>query len=246
MSVTAGPPALRIRNLRVDVPSAAHDRAVAWWADALGGTPLAWGERSTRLDGARARVGVHVQRLDDGPGGYHLDVAAVEVDRAVAALVDRGATVVDDTQGRTVLRDPAGLPFCVVGDADEEQLSDDRTALHLRVLLLDVPAHLAAAEVAFWAAAFDVAPHREERYPDYTALVPVPGSTGPTNLYVQAIHDGPARMHVDLHAPDEGRRDEALARMLAAGAVEVGRFERWVTVRSPGGPLACVVPDAAG
>ena len=107
---------LRVRNLQVDVPADVHDAAVAWWAAALGGTPRATDEPEyTHLDGVRAPIGVHVQRLGDGVGGYHLDLetdgdVAVEVER----LVGLGATDVGPLAagepGR-VLADPAGRPF---------------------------------------------------------------------------------------------------------------------------------------
>jgi catechol 2,3-dioxygenase-like lactoylglutathione lyase family enzyme len=241
--------ALRIRNLQVDVPAAEHDDAVAWWSHALGGTPRRADDTYTHLDGVRARVGVHLQRLGEGPAGYHLDLEADDVDAEVRRLVALGAEDVGPVPGEdeeVVLRDPAGLPFCIAPVGQPQHLSDERgDGVHLRVLLLDVPADVADEEAAFWAAALGVQSHREERYPEYVALVGVPGHRRPTNLYVQAIGEGAARMHVDLHCRDLAAQEVALSTLTARGAREVGRMERWVTLRVPGGTLACVVPDQA-
>lgn len=235
---------LHVRNVQVDVPADEHDAALAWWAAALGGTPRTAGEGFTHLDGVRARVGVHVQRTGSG-GGYHLDLAADDVAGEVARLVELGAELVDDDRPWTVLRDPAGLAFCVTAGAGEETLSDAREGeVHLRVLMLDVPGDVADVEAAFWADALDGdARPVGERYPEYTWVHGVQGPGGDVDMAVQATGGTTPRLHVDLHCPTPSVRDVEVDRLTGLGAEVAGRAHHWVVLRAPGGMLACVVPD---
>ncbi|HWC23086.1 MAG TPA: VOC family protein [Flexivirga sp.] len=52
---------------------------------------------------------------DDGHKQFHLDLAAEDVDAAVARCVELGATKPEQQPGETwtVLLDPAGHPFCM-------------------------------------------------------------------------------------------------------------------------------------
>ena len=240
---------LRVRNLQVDVPPADHDRAVAWWAAALGGTPRATDEPEyTHLDGVRAPIGVHVQRLVDGPARYHLDLETDgDLDAEVARLRDRGASDVGPLPGGEagrVLADPAGLLFCVTAAGQAQHLDDDRTTAHLHVVALDVPASSGEAVAAFWAAAVggEVVPPGP-RFPEFRGVRGVTGPGGPVAVLVQELGDGPARVHVDLHVPDATTRDGEVARLTGLGAALVQQHGHWVVLRAPGGHLVCVVPD---
>jgi hypothetical protein len=61
--------------------------------------------------------GVLVQRLGDGAARVHLDIHTTDRAAEVARLVELGATVVEEAEPWTIMRDPAGLLFCVVPDA---------------------------------------------------------------------------------------------------------------------------------
>lgn len=240
---------LRVRNLQVDVAPDAHDAAVAWWAAALGGTPRATDEPEyTHLDGVRAPIGVHVQRLGEGPGRFHLDLETDgDVDAEVARLRDLGATDVGALPGGEagrVLADPAGLPFCVTTTGQAQHLDDDRARAHLHVVVLDVPPDSRRREAAFWAAAVGgevVAPG--PHFPEFSGVQGVRGPGGPVAVLVQRLGDGPARVHVDLHVPDGATRDAEVARLTALGATVDQEHGHWVVLRVPGGHLVCVVPD---
>ncbi|OII59523.1 glyoxalase [Streptomyces sp. CC53] len=55
----------------------------------------------------------------DRPQQFHLDVGVADLERARAQAVSLGATVLDEgspDRGWTVCADPAGHPFCLVGD----------------------------------------------------------------------------------------------------------------------------------
>lgn len=240
---------LRVRNLQVDVAPDQHDAALAWWAAALGGTPRRTDEPEyTHLDGVRAPIGVHVQRLEDGPGRFHLDLETDEdVDGEVARLRSLGATDVGPLPGGEagrVLADPAGLPFCVTTTGQVQHLDADRAAAHLHVVSIDVPAALTEAVASFWAAAVDgevVLPG--PRYPEFRGVRGVTGPGGGLAVLVQELGDGPARVHVDLHVPDVATRDAEVARLTGLGAAVAQHHGHWVVLSSPGGHLVCVVPD---
>lgn len=234
----------QVRAVRVLVPASVHDEAVAWWGAALGGRVGGSGGPATTLTGARSRVGVRVV-ADDSGQGYEVELATGDVEADVGGLVAAGGRLVDEGPGRAVVTDPAGLSVrVVVDDGERVQLDDDRGALHLRVLMLDVPADTADEVAGFWAAALGGEPVPVgARYPEYTWIRQAAGPGGPVNLCVQALHDGGPRMHVDLHCPDEAARDAELARLTRLGAQVTARTHHWVVLRAPGGQLACVVPD---
>lgn len=239
---------LRIRNVQVDLPPAAFDDGAAWWAAALGGTPRETDGVYVHLDGVRAPVGVHLQRLGDGPAALHLDLEADDVAAEVARLLDLGAEdlgpVPGEEHGERILRDPAGLVCCVAPVGQAQQLSAERSPSDLRLLVLDVPADAHAASHAFWGAALGGESGVGERQPEYAWVGGLQGpGGGEVGLLVQRLEDGPARVHVDLHVADRAARDAEVARLVGLGATHVAAARSWVTLATPGGPLVCVVPD---
>ena len=101
----------------IDAPPDTHDATRAFWGGVTGATP------DVGPDGTYANVGtlgggvkLETQRLAD-PGDtarIHLDVETDDVAAEVARLVGLGATVEEERETYTILRDPAGLVFCVV------------------------------------------------------------------------------------------------------------------------------------
>jgi hypothetical protein len=106
----------------------------------------------------------------------------------------------------------------------------------LSTILIDAPIADAAAAAAFWSAALGV-PARP--VPDEEQFTSLPGALpGGLTLAVQAV-DADARYHVDLETDD---LDAETARLIALGAVEVGRWLDCRILRAPGGHLLCVIP----
>jgi hypothetical protein len=108
----------RLSRIVVDVPADTHDAAVAFWGGALG-SPLTPSKLFPDYHWARLPgegYGLLVQRLGDGPARLHLDIHATDRPAEVARLVQLGAGVLDDGEHWTIMRDPAGLVFCVVPD----------------------------------------------------------------------------------------------------------------------------------
>ncbi|MEU5963325.1 VOC family protein [Micromonospora parva] len=105
----------------------------------------------------------------------------------------------------------------------------------LSTILIDVPRGEAPAAAAFWSEALGV-PART--VPDEQQFTSLHGALPGLVLAVQAVDDQ-ARYHVDIETDDV---EAETRRLIAHGAVEVGRWLECVTLRAPGGHLVCVIP----
>jgi hypothetical protein len=105
----------RVATVVIDVPAAGHDRELEFWAGATGqhlpelDFPEYHGAKLPGLD-----LGLLVQRLDDGTSRIHLDVHTDDVEAEVTRLEQLGAQRVQFAHTWWVMRDPAGLLFCVI------------------------------------------------------------------------------------------------------------------------------------
>ncbi|WP_433607803.1 VOC family protein [Dactylosporangium sp. CA-139114] len=109
----------RLYAICVDVPAHDHDATVAFWSGAAGAEMPVVG-RYPEFNGARLPnhdMLLLAQRLGDGEARMHLDFHTDDLDAEVARLEALGATRVERAGNWQVMRDPAGLPFCVVLDA---------------------------------------------------------------------------------------------------------------------------------
>jgi hypothetical protein len=111
-----------LQTIMVDVPSAVHDRTRDFWATALAAQPrrgVKYPEYHS-LEHAAAHAAVFVQDIGDAPARYHLDIETDDVSAEVSRLLAAGASEVERRDDWVVLRDPAGLLFCVVpAEADD-------------------------------------------------------------------------------------------------------------------------------
>jgi len=121
----------RMVQVCVDSPRSAHDREVEFWRRLLAGRWVDSGAPEFAgkwHDDAGSPLQLLFQRLDeaDGPVRAHLDHGTDDLDAEVRRLVDLGA--VDVAPGRGgwhVLRDPAGLLFCVTANSPEVSRTRD-------------------------------------------------------------------------------------------------------------------------
>jgi len=105
----------------------------------------------------------------------------------------------------------------------------------LSTFLIDAPAAEAGRSAAFWSAALGVPATPVPGEPQFTSLPDV----HPDFVFaVQSVDDAP-RYHVDIESDDH---EAETARLVALGAVEVGRWLDCHTLRVPGGQLVCVIP----
>ncbi len=110
----------------IDVPADGHEQELAFWQTATGQS-LRHSEQFPEYHGAKLHgqsLGFLVQRLSDGPARVHLDIHTDNLEAEVARLEQAGAVRVQEVNGWWVMRDPAGLPFCVIpeepGTYDEQ------------------------------------------------------------------------------------------------------------------------------
>jgi Glyoxalase-like domain len=115
----------RLAKAVIDVPAAEHDAELAFWSAAIG-QPMIKGERypeyhTITLHGAD--FWLLVQQLGGGAARVHLDIHTDDLAAELARLEKLGAERVQQVHDWWVLRDPAGLLFCVVPEPPGE-LSD--------------------------------------------------------------------------------------------------------------------------
>jgi hypothetical protein len=106
----------RLYKIVIDVPEPDHDREVAFWSGATG-QQLVRFDRHPEYHGAELpghEMGLLVQRLGDGPVRVHLDIHTDDPAAEIARLEKLGAELVEQVHAWWIMRDPAGLVFCVI------------------------------------------------------------------------------------------------------------------------------------
>ena len=105
----------RMRKVVIDAPPALRDQELTFWQGALG--QQLPGIYSAEYHGAFLRGHdrmLLIQRLESGTPRVHLDIHTNDLDAEVARLKCLGADHVQKVQAWWVMRDPAGLLFCVL------------------------------------------------------------------------------------------------------------------------------------
>lgn len=108
----------RLFKVVIDVAPEDHDREVAFW-QAASGRSLAGFAGQPEYHGAMLHgqeFALLTQRLDEGPSRVHLDIHTDDLEAEVARLERLGAQTVGRVRQWCVMRDPAGLLFCVIPD----------------------------------------------------------------------------------------------------------------------------------
>ena len=106
----------RLSKIVIDVPPADHDRELAFWSGATG-LPLNQFDQHPEYHGVELHgqeLGLLIQLLGDGPARVHLDVHTDDLTAEMAGLEKLGAEPVQQVHAWWIMRDPAGLPFCVI------------------------------------------------------------------------------------------------------------------------------------
>ena len=109
----------RLSKVVIDVPPADHDRELAFWS-AAAGQPLIRFDRHPEYHG----VALHgqefwllIQRLGQGSARVHIDIHTDDLPTEIARLERFGAERVQQAHSWQVMRDPAGLLFCVIPES---------------------------------------------------------------------------------------------------------------------------------
>jgi hypothetical protein len=106
----------KLLKIVIDVPPAEHDRELAFWSAATG-QPLAQFDRHPEYHGAALHgqdLWLLIQRLDEGQGRVHIDIHTDDPAAELARLEKLGAELVQQAHSWQVMRDPAGLLFCII------------------------------------------------------------------------------------------------------------------------------------
>jgi hypothetical protein len=105
----------------VDVPADTLDATREFWTAAVQAEarPFPGHDEFIQLVRGATPMRFGLQRLDSGPARVHLDIESDDVEAEVQRLITLGAGVVARPHSWVILRDPAGLEFCVV-PADPE------------------------------------------------------------------------------------------------------------------------------
>ncbi len=109
----------RLSKVVIDVPPADHDSELAVWS-AAAGLPLTRFERHPEYHGAALHgqeFWLLVQRLDQGSARMHIDIHTDDLPAEIARLEELGAERVRQVHSWQVMRDPAGMVFCVIPEA---------------------------------------------------------------------------------------------------------------------------------
>jgi hypothetical protein len=117
----------RLYKIVIDVPASEHDRELSFWEAAVGQplSPSGYPEyHGTPLNGQD--FWLLTQRLGQGAARVHVDIHTDDLEAEVARLERLGAERVQRAHSWWVMRDPAGLLFCVI--PDPSGALDDRNA----------------------------------------------------------------------------------------------------------------------
>jgi hypothetical protein len=108
----------RLSKVVIDVPPADHDRELAFWS-AAAGQPLTRFDTHPEYHGAALGqdFGLLIQRLGQGAARVHLDIHTDDLPAEIARLEKLGAERVQQAHSWQVMRDPAGLLFCVIPES---------------------------------------------------------------------------------------------------------------------------------
>jgi hypothetical protein len=226
----------------LDLPRGAFGPATAFWAAATG-------SRLSEPRGERREFAtlvppdgddyLRVQRVQDGPGGIHLDLHVDDPREAATAAASLGAEEVADL-GYVVMRSPGGFTFCLVthraSTRPKPVVHDDGTSSLVDQVCLDIPSGRYDEECAFWAA-LTAWEHYDVPGPEFTRLrVP---ETQPLRFLLQRLDEGSGRVraHLDLAADD---RAAEVRRHVGLGAVLDAEGRGWTVLRDPAGAPYCV------
>ncbi|WP_306337607.1 VOC family protein [Streptomyces sp. KL118A] len=108
----------RLDQLCLDVPPDSYDQEVTFWSQLTGwdSTAGARPEFHRVTPPADLPVRLLLQRLAaPGPAGAHLDLACSDPDAVRARHESHGAVFVSRGATWLVMRDPAGVPYCLTG-----------------------------------------------------------------------------------------------------------------------------------
>lgn len=231
----------------LDFPAAQFGPEVTFWRAIAGSTvspPSGAHREFASLEPFNGDPHLRVQRIDDGPGGLHLDLSVDDLRAAAAEAIALGAnTVRDAADGHLTCESPAGLAFCIVewhGEAERSRpirWPGDTISI-IDQICIDVPAALFDREVVFWAQMFGQ-PTEVTSRPELTALHRDPRLAIGIVLQRYGTENTATRAtaHLDLAATAV---DEEVGRHEGWGAQVLERMPNWTVMADPVGRRYCI------
>ena len=231
----------------IDVPAADHARAAQFWSAALGwsaGEAWAGHPELRSFEPPAGTPYVHLQEID-GPPRVHVDLESQDPRALVRRAESLGARHVARHRRWQTLESPGGLPFCVLGiandNAPEPVTWPNGHRSRLVQVCIDAPADVHDSEVSFWRELLDgvwvdsSSPEFAGKWHDDQA--------SPMQLLFQRLDeaDGPVRAHLDLGTDD---LDAEVHRLVELGAEDISRGRGWHVLRDPAGQLFCATENA--
>jgi hypothetical protein len=232
---------LRWMTAFLDLPADGFEPATEFWRAVTGSGLSAPRGEHDEFATLVPRTGdpyLKVQRVDDGPGGVHLDLHTDDVPGFVEHAGACGA-VLQPAQ-HVVMTSPGGFPFCVVGHptggSPPPPVPWWGGLSIVDQVCLDIPGSQHEGETEFWARLTGWE-RTEGRFREFSGLERPAGQ--PLRLLLQRLDsdDGPVRAHLDLSSSD---RVAEVVRHRSIGAELVREPGNWTVLRDPAGLEYCV------
>jgi hypothetical protein len=232
----------------LDFPASSFTRGVVFWREVTGfGLSPSRGlhQEFATLVPPTGDDYLRVQRVQDGPGGIHVDLHVADprasADQAIALGATRVAAPDMENHGHAVLRSPGGLTFCLVTQPASRRpppaswSNGDRSQVDQ--VCLDIPSSGYAEECGFWSALTGWELMASPARPEFSALVRPAGIA--LRFLLQRLEEpsGTVRAHLDLASDD---RVSEVNRHAALGASVHSEERHWTVLRDPAGAAYCV------
>jgi hypothetical protein len=234
--------AVRWLSALLDFPADQFSSEVTFWRAIAGSTvspPRGPNNEFASLEPFNGDPHLMVQRVQEGPGGVHLDLHVDDFETAVARAKELGAKLQTSSPELAVLRSPAGFAFCLARWNGQDERSrpirwPGDTISIIDQLVIDVPGDAFDAECAFWSELTQW-PIHDAGEPEFRRLDHPSNIT--LRLLLQRIGSGDIGAHLDLastHPEDEVKRHEDW------GAVVVEHRPHWTVMADPVGRRYCI------
>ncbi|NMO04378.1 VOC family protein [Gordonia sp. TBRC 11910] len=225
-----------------DFPAPQFGDEVTFWRAIAGSTvspPRGSNKEFASLEPFNGDPHLRVQRVNDGPGGLHLDLHVSDHRAGADECVRAGAVLTDASDPMfAALRTPAGLPFCVNEWKGEAVRSrpirwPGASISIIDEVLITVPHKAFDAEVAFFSTVtgwtIDAAPPQSD----------APAST-------RFLRDDPLPLSVVLTPVDDEHTAAQVSLAATSVADEVARHEDWGATVIADATTSVVMADPVG
>ncbi|MCH5642873.1 VOC family protein [Gordonia sp. ABSL49_1] len=235
----------------LDFPAEQFGPEVTFWRAIAGSTvspPRGEHREFASLEPFFGDPHLRVQRIDDGPGGVHLDIHTDDPRTAATEALALGATSVADHGKYLTLASPGGMVFCLVPWEGEARKSrpirwpGDAISI-IDQVCIDCPRDLFDAEVLFWSQITGAATKATSR-PELVALRRDPKLT--LGILLQRLDEPardaqgvPTRTRAHLDVATNSVADE-VARHEDWGARVIVAHDRWTVMADPVGRRYCI------